>query len=120
SGSQSIGHVERGGECVNYVYQDFDTSVSTNPIGLLFGFYGVSVTHAVSPNIAIRADVNVLDFDYQSGYEVGASVPIYFKRVFHGPFLEAGIISREVHDKHDPSTASSCFACEATSVSLFG
>ena len=79
------------------------TSISSNPIGWLVGFYGVSVTHAVSDNIAIRGDANLIDLrdSNTKGYELGASLPIYFKRVFHGPFIEPGLIIRDFDDKDE-------------------
>ncbi len=85
------------GERGDYLYKVKKTNVSSNPLGWLVGVYGVSVSHAIHNNVAVRLDGNLFsDFmgDGDSGYEVGASLPIYFKRVYSGPFIEPGIVSR--------------------------
>jgi hypothetical protein len=87
------------GEHGNYTYKWKTTNVASNPLGWMFGFYGISVSQAISNNVAIRGDANLFDIDNTTGYEVGASAVIYFKRVFQGPFLEPGIIARDFHDK---------------------
>ena len=69
-------------------------NISVNPLGWLFGLYGVSVEKRLAHNVAVRGDVNVYSIDGNTGYEVGASLPIYFKRVFSGPFIEPGVIAR--------------------------
>jgi hypothetical protein len=95
------GHPVPVGERGNYLYKWKKTNVATNPIGWIFGIYGVSVSQAVSDNIAIRGDANIVSFESTSGYEFGASVPIYFKRVFQGPFIEPGLLIRGSHDSYD-------------------
>jgi len=95
------GHPVPVGERGDFIYKWKKTNVATNPIGWMIGIYGISVSHAVTDNIAIRGDANILDIEDTAGYEVGASVPIYFKRVFQGPFIEPGIIVRELHDKDE-------------------
>jgi hypothetical protein len=73
------------------------TSVATNPIGWIAGFYGVSVSHALSDNIAIRGDVNYInpiEDESTELWEVGVGMPLYLKRTFQGPFLEPGVIVR--------------------------
>jgi hypothetical protein len=79
------------------------TNIATNPIGWMVGIYGVSVSHAVHNNVALRGDVNLVDLRESStqGYEVGVSLPIYFKRVFQGPFLEPGLIVRDTTDENE-------------------
>jgi hypothetical protein len=92
------GHPVKVGERDDYLINYKKTNVSSNPIGWMFGFYGLSVSHAVSPNIAVRADANYFNIDDESGYEVGLTVPIYFKRVYQGPFLEGGLMVRQLDD----------------------
>jgi hypothetical protein len=91
------------GERGDYLYKWKKTNIASNPIGWMMGFYGISVSQAVSDNIAIRGDANLFDIHESNtrGYEVGGSVPIYFKRVFQGPFLEPGLIVRDMHDEGD-------------------
>jgi hypothetical protein len=90
------GQVVKVGERGDYLYRWKTTNIASNPIGWMFGFYGLSISHAVHNNAALRGDVNALSFDHSSGYEVGLSVPIYFRRVFSGPFLEPGVIARKM------------------------
>jgi len=100
------------GEHSAYLYKVKKTNISTNPISWMFGLFGVSVSHAISDNVAIRGDVNIASFEYQSGYEIGASLPIYFRRVYSGPFIEPGIIARGLR-----SNESMCdFDCNSESM----
>lgn len=89
------GQLVKVGEHGDYLYNNGKTTnISTNPIGWMFGFYGVSISHAVHQNVALRGDVNIFSFSSSGGYEVGVSAPIYFRRVFQGPFLEPGLMVR--------------------------
>jgi hypothetical protein len=88
------GSLVKVGEKSDYLLRYRKTNISTNPIGWMFGFYGVSVSHALSNNIAVRGDANIISFENSEGYEVGASLPIYFRRVYSGPFIEPGLIMR--------------------------
>lgn len=88
------GTLVKVGEKSDYILRYRKTNISTNPIGWMFGFYGVSVSHAISEHIAIRGDANIIHFDNNDGYEIGASAPIYFRRVYSGPFIEPGFIMR--------------------------
>ena len=102
------------GERGDYLYKWKTTNVATNPIGWMMGFYGVSVSQALGTNIALRGDANLVDMrgDNIKGYELGVSVPIYFKRVFQGPFFEPGLIVRDFdnedsysdYDDNDPAS----------------
>jgi hypothetical protein len=95
------------GERGNYLYKWKTTNIATNPIGWMAGFYGLSISHAIHHNVAIRGDANVLrPFDSNtSGYEFGATLPVYFKRVYQGPFIEPGLIVRTF----DSSSSSDTF-----------
>lgn len=93
------GQIVKVGERSEYLINYKKTNISSNPIGWMFGFYGLSVSHALSQNIAIRADGNLFDIDNDKGWEVGLTVPIYFKRVYQGPFLEGGLMMRQLHEQ---------------------
>ena len=93
------GQIVKVGERGDYLVKYKRTNISSNPIGWMFGFYGLSVSHAVSPNIALRADGNLFDVDDGGGYEFGLTVPIYFKRVYQGPFREGGLLVRQLDDE---------------------
>jgi hypothetical protein len=92
------GHPVKVGERGDYLYDYKKTNISSNPIGWMFGFYGLSVSHALGRHAALRADANYFDIDDDSGYEVGLTVPLYFKQVYKGPFLEGGIMIRQLDD----------------------
>jgi hypothetical protein len=102
------GQLVKVGEHSDYLYDTGKTTnIASNPVGWMFGFYGVSVSHAVHANVAIRGDVNWFSFAHKAGHELGVSFPIYFRRVFQGPFLEPGVIARNVHDD--------CYGCDGSS-----
>jgi hypothetical protein len=91
------------GERGNYLYKWKKTNIATNPIGWMAGFYGVSVSHAIHSNVAIRGDANLMKpFGSDTGgYEFGATLPVYFKRVYQGPFIEPGLIVRSFDSYRD-------------------
>src|SRR6185436_16964830 len=95
------------GEKSEYLLRYRKTNIATNPISWMFGLYGVSVSHAIHQNVAIRGDLNVYSHDGETGHELGASLPIYFKRVYHGPFIEPGLIVRELGDSYADDNQSS-------------
>lgn len=98
------GQLVKVGEHGDYLYSNGKTTnIAVNPIGWMFGFYGLSVSHAVHANVAIRGDVNWFEVGSNSGHELGMSAPIYFRRVFQGPFIEPGLIARNMGDD--------CFDC---------
>jgi hypothetical protein len=81
-------------------------NVSTNPVGLVLGLYGVSLSYAFSEHVALRGDLNYydpIDSDI-NGVEIGAGAPIYFRKMYSGLFLEPGIISRTTSSGGSDST----------------
>jgi len=93
------GQIVKVGEQGDYLYNDGKKiNVASNPIGWMFGFYGASVSVAVHKNVALRGDLNIYRVGGGSGSEFGLSAPIYFKRTFHGPFLEPGIVARNLDE----------------------
>jgi hypothetical protein len=105
------GRLVKVGEKGDYLLKYKKTNISTNPIGWMFGFYGVSVSHALSNHVAIRGDANIMSFENTDGYEFGVSAPIYFRRVYSGPFIEPGLIARGWKDSYDYSD---CYDCNST------
>jgi len=87
------------GERGAYLKRFRKANISANPIAWMFGFYSVSGSYAVSENIVIRGDVS---FGHQleggDGVELGASLPIYFRRAYSGPFIEPGLVVRNVQE----------------------
>jgi len=115
------GTLVKVGEKSDYILRYRKTNISTNPIGWMFGIYGVSVSHAVSQHVAIRGDANLISFEGSEGYEVGASLPIYFRRVYSGPFIEPGFIMRGARSNYCDSTYGDCsMETQAGPEMLFG
>jgi len=102
------GTLVKVGEKQDYILRYRKTNISTNPIGWMLGFYGVSVSHAVSQNVAIRGDANIISFEGSDGYEIGASLPIYFRRVYSGPFIEPGFVMRGSKSNYCDSSHGDC------------
>ncbi len=73
-------------------------NISTNPIGWLVGFYGLSVAGAVTDHVVLRGNVEYFDYEFlghTTGHELALSAPIYLRRAFSGPFIEPGFIYQE-------------------------
>ena len=99
--SQINGQLVKVGEHNEYYYGFRRTMISSNPLGWMFGFYGLSVTHAFSDHVAIRVDGNIYDNVFGEGgggYEFGVGLPIYLRRAYQGLFLEPGFIVRQYGD----------------------
>lgn len=86
------------GERNAYLYEQKKFNVSSNPIGWMVGFYGLSGSYAVSDHVALRGDVDFYSFDQTRGYELGLSAPIYLKRTYSGIFIEPGVAVRGLRD----------------------
>ena len=78
-------------------------NITTNPIGWIFGFYGVSLSIAMSNHFAFRGDGNVFSVNNWSGYEIGASISMYPRRVYNGVFLEPGLVFRKLEYNYNPA-----------------
>jgi len=83
------------GERNRYLYDYKRTNLTANPFGLFLGYYDVGLAHGVSQNVAIAASVTGIGTELNDGYQLTASVPIYFRRTFSGPYLEPGLIVRD-------------------------
>lgn len=98
------GQVVKVGEHNEYYYRIRRTMISSNPLGWMFGFYGLSVSHAISDHVVLRADGNVYNDIFGeggSGYELGVGIPIYLRRAYQGLFLEPGFMVREMGNDWD-------------------
>ncbi|HUS62966.1 MAG TPA: hypothetical protein VMZ28_00435 [Kofleriaceae bacterium] len=101
------GQLVKVGEHNEYYYRFRRTMISSNPLGWMFGFYGLSVSHAFSDHMAVRVDGNLYNDVFGEGgdgYELGVGLPIYFRRAYQGLFLEPGFIAREMGSSWDDST----------------
>jgi hypothetical protein len=94
------------GDHNQYYYRFRRTNISTNPVGWMLGIYGLSLSYGLSNHLALRGDVNYFSYvgDDSTGFEVGAGLPIYFRRTYSGVFLEPGFILREFDETYGDNT----------------
>lgn len=86
------GELVRVGEQNQYRYSYKKLNISTNPLGIIIGSYGLSASYSLGANIAVKVDMNYLDYldsNYQ-GLEFGVTAPIYFTKVYTDYFIEPG------------------------------
>ncbi len=93
------GQLVRVGDQNQYVYSHKRWNVSTNPVAWILGSFGLSVSYALGDHVALRGDLNLINFDGLSGYEAGIGLPLYFRRTYSGLFLEPGLVMRNL-DHH--------------------
>lgn len=98
------GTMVKVGERGDYLYKFKKTNIAANPFGLFFGLYDISVTHALGQNLALSGSVTRVDDEFT---QFSATLPIYFKRAYSGPFLEPGLIIRSQKDY----SYSDCYDC---------
>jgi hypothetical protein len=104
------GSVVPVGERNRYLYSFKKTEITVNPFSAFFGYYDAGAAHAVSQNVAIAGSITGWSYSHSehTGYQLTASVPIYFRRTFSGPFLEPGLIIREASTDY----GSSCYSTD--------
>ncbi len=113
------GQLVKVGEKNDYLIKFKPSNISVNPFGPFFGYYEGAFSYGLSQNIAISAGIagysKSTDYgDNHSMFQVTASVPIYFRRTFSGPFLEPGLIYRTSTTIYD-SSAAGCASCSSSS-----
>jgi hypothetical protein len=83
------------GERTDYLYKPKKYNLSTNPFGFFFGYYDIAGSMALSQNLAATVAVTGWDLgDYEQGYQLSATLPLYFRKTFSGPYLEGGLLVR--------------------------
>jgi hypothetical protein len=67
-----------------------------NPFGPFFGYYDIAVSRALGQNLAATVAISGWDMDdgYTQGYQISATLPLYFRKTFSGPYLEGGLLLR--------------------------
>jgi hypothetical protein len=80
------------GERSDYLFRQKKTNIAGNPFGVFFGLYDLSVARALGQNVAVSAAITATD----DGMQLSATAPLYFRRVFSGPFLEGGLLYRDL------------------------
>ncbi len=93
------------GERNAYLYTFKKNNLQTNPLAWMFGYYQIAAQHALSQNIALSVELSGWSTNHgnASGYSVSATLPIFFRRAFSGPFLEPGLVI------HNDSNDNSCY-----------
>jgi hypothetical protein len=100
--SQINGQIVKVGEHQQYKYDYKTWNVSTNPLGLIVGSYGGSVSYSLHANVALKFDATYTDFigeDSSTSFEFDITAPIYFKHMHNGFYLEPGFMSRRTREK---------------------
>jgi hypothetical protein len=84
------------GERGDYLYKFRKNNISANPFGVFFGYYDIAVSHALGQNLAASVAISgwSMDEGYTQGYQISATLPLYFRRTYSGPFLEGGLLIR--------------------------
>lgn len=88
------------GERNDYLYKPKKHNLSANPFGFFFGYYDIAASMALGNNLAATVAVTGWDFSYDQGYQLSATLPLYFRKTFSGPFLEAGLLIRTSEDEY--------------------
>lgn len=101
------------GERNEYLYKFRKNNISANPFGVFFGYYDIAFSHALGRNLAATVAVSGWDMDsgYTQGYQISATLPLYFRRTFSGPFLEGGLLMRADTDDDSYYAYSDCYDC---------
>jgi len=94
------------GERNAYLYNFKKNNIQSDPLAWMFGYYQVAASHALSQNIAVSVELSGWSHGSDTGYELAASLPIYFKRTFSGPFLEPGLVVHSDNNNYD-----NCYDC---------
>jgi hypothetical protein len=89
------------GETNSYLKDYRRTNISSNPIGWMVGFYGISASYGINNHVAIRADANYISpvDSNLTMTEIGIGAPLYLRRTYQGAFIEPGLIVR--HSEYD-------------------
>jgi hypothetical protein len=84
------------GERGDYLHKFKKTNISGNPFGPFFGYYDLAVSHALGNNLGATVAISGWDMNdgYTQGWQLSATLPLYFRRTFSGPYLEGGLIMR--------------------------
>ena len=96
------------GERNEYLYDYFKYNVSVDPLGLIVGSYEVAGSYAFHPNLAVRLSVGYVYEPYGvkiKGFSTTLSLPVYFKKVYSGIFLEPGISFATVRETNGDQKA---------------
>ncbi|HEU4613579.1 MAG TPA: hypothetical protein VFS15_15915 [Kofleriaceae bacterium] len=96
------------GERQDYLYQPKKFNLAANPFGFFFGYYDIAASMSLGQNLGATLAITGWQFDgsSDSGYQISATLPLYFRKTFSGPFLEGGLLIRT--SSHDDYYAYDC------------
>ncbi len=100
------------GERQDYLYKPKKFNLSANPFGFFFGYYDVAASMALGSNLGATVAISGWGLDGDTGYQFSATLPLYFRKTFSGPFLEAGLLIRGSEDEY---YAYDCYDCSYSS-----
>lgn len=109
------------GERHEYLYKPKTYNIAGNPFGLFFGYYDVAASMALGNHLAATIAVSGWDFEYRNGYQISATLPLYFRKTFSGPFLEAGLLIRGTEKEYEAYPLGYCAdSCSSSTDSWAG
>ena len=96
------------GERQDYLFKPKKFNLSTNPFGFFFGYYDVAASMALGSNLGATVAITGWAMD-DPGYQLSATLPLYFRKTFSGPFLEGGLLIRSSEEEnYDYYAAGDC------------
>jgi len=101
------------GERQDYLFKPKKFNISTNPFGYFFGYYDIAGSMALGQNLAASVAITGWDQDFSTGYQLSATLPLYFRKTFSGPYLEGGLLIRQTNASYDE-----CYDCTYASTSM--
>ena len=104
------GHPVPVGDRNQYLYSYKKTDIMVDPFSPFLGYYDAAISHGLNQNLAISVGVSGWNTSNETGLQITASAPIYFRRTFSGPYLEPGLIFRTTTSKDEVDYAV-CAGC---------
>jgi len=88
------------GDQNKYRYSYRRYNISVNPLAMMLGWYQGSASYAIHANLAIRGDVTYFRpvGSDNEGIQIGVGLPVYFKKVYSGLFIEPGFVVRNIDE----------------------
>jgi hypothetical protein len=96
------------GEKNEYLHSYKKFNLSLDPIGVIVGLYDISGSYAFHPNLAASLTVGYMYEPYGAdvqGFSTTLAMPVYFRKVYSGLFLEPGVSFAAVKETDGPDSA---------------
>jgi hypothetical protein len=89
------------GERNEYLAAYKKSNLAVDPLGPFLGLYDGAYAYGVTPQVAIAGSIAYFSTGHSTYgwniFQITASVPLYLRRTFSGPYLEPGIVYRSVN-----------------------